>query len=208
MMQSIIKILAVDDHPVYRDGLSLIFSSQTDMALVAQAGDSTEAIAEFRRHQPDVTLMDQRLPGLNGTDTVTAILGEFPRARILMLTNSDGDVEIQRSLRAGALAYVLKSTHKTELLDIIRKVHAGRKHIPANVAIRLAEHMGSEELTLREMEVLRLVHDGRRNKQIADALSISETTVSYHIKNVVDKLQANDRTHAVTVALRRGLLQM
>ena len=203
-----IRILSVEDHPVFREGLATIIGSQQDMLLVAQAATAVEAIAEFRRHRPDVTLMDLQLPGTNGTDALIAIRGEFPQARIMMLTTSDGDGNIQRALRAGASAYIIKSMPKNELLGVIRSVHAGRRHIPPQVAARLAEHLGDDDLTTRELEVLRFIRDGYRNKQIAGQLSISETTINFHIKNLVDKLQANDRTHAVTIALRRGLLQI
>jgi DNA-binding NarL/FixJ family response regulator len=163
---------------------------------------------EFRLHRPDITLMDLRLPGTNGTDTLIAIRGEFPRAHIIMLTSSDSDGEIQRAMRAGASAYILKSMPKDELLNVVRAVHSGRRHIPPEVAARLAEHLGDEDLTSRELEVLRFIRDGCRNKQIADQMTIAESTVNFHIKNLVDKLGANDRTHAVTIALRRGLLQI
>jgi DNA-binding NarL/FixJ family response regulator len=202
-----IRILSVDDHPVFREGLSTIIGSQRDMLLVAQAANAVEAVAQFRQHRPDITLMDLCLPGANGTDTLIAIRGEFPHARIIMLTTSDSDGEIGRALRAGAAGYVLKSMPKNELLAVIRLVHAGRRHVPLEVAARLAEHLGEEDLTARELEVLRLIRDGFRNKQIANQLTIAETTVNFHIRNLAGKLGANDRTHAVTIAMRRGLLQ-
>jgi DNA-binding NarL/FixJ family response regulator len=203
-----IRILSVEDHPVFREGLSTILGTQPDMLMVAQAANAVEAMAEYRRHRPDITLMDLRLPGADGTDVLIAIRGEFPRARIIMLTTSDADADIQRAMRAGASGYMLKSTPKSEMLKVIRCVHAGARHVPAEVAARIAEHLGEEDLTQRELEVLRLIRDGYRNKQIAGELSIAETTVNFHIKNLVDKLGANDRTHAVTIAIRRGLLRV
>jgi DNA-binding NarL/FixJ family response regulator len=201
-----IRILSVEDHPVFRRGLAIVIEAEPDMVLVAQAANGVEAIAEFRRHRPDVTLMDLRLPGTNGTDTLIAIRGEFPNARIIMLSSSDTDGEIQRALRSGASGYVLKSMPQDELIAVIRAVHAGNRRVPVEVAAVLAEHLGDEELTPRELEVLQLIRDGHKNKQVADVLSISENTVNFHIKNIVQKLRANDRTHAVTIAVRRGLL--
>jgi DNA-binding NarL/FixJ family response regulator len=203
-----IRILSVEDHPVFRRGLATIIETEPDMVLVGQVANGVEAIAEFRRHLPDITLMDLRLPGANGTDILIAIRGEFPHARIIMLSSSDTDGEIQRALRSGASGYVLKSMPQDVLLAVIRSVHEGRRHVPAEVAALLAEHFGEEDLTPRELEVLQLIRDGCKNKQVADQLSISENTVNFHIKNIVDKLGANDRTHAVIIAIRRGLLQV
>jgi len=203
-----IRILSVEDHPVFRQGLLMILETEPDMVMVGQAGNGVEAINEFRRCRPDITLMDLRLPGTNGTDILIAIRGEFPDARIIMLSSSDSDGEIKRALRSGAAGYVLKSMPQDQLLNVIRSVHAGKRQVPAEVAALLAEHLGEEDLTPRELQVLQLIRDGRKNKQIADQLSISENTVNFHIKNIVDKLGANDRTHAVTIAVRRGLLPL
>ena len=201
-----IRVLSVDDHPVFSAGLRAILSSEDDVDLVAQASTAAEAIEAFRRYQPDVTLMDLFLPGASGTDALIAIRGEFPQARIVMLTTFDKEAEIQRALRAGASGYVLKSMDRDGLLNVIRSVYAGQRHVQPEVAARLAEHVGDEELTTRELEVLRFARDGYRNKQIADRLAISENTVNFHLKNLIMKLGANDRTHAVTIAQRRGLL--
>lgn len=203
-----IRILSVEDHPVVREGLSTIISSQPDMVLVAQAANASEAMDEFHRCRPDITLMDLRLSGDEGTDAMIALRGRYPDARIIVLTTSDNHSDIQRALRAGASAYVLKSMPKNELLSVIRSVHGGKRCIPSDVAVKLAENFAQDELTARELEVVRLIRDGFRNKQIADKLGIAETTVNFHIKNLMDKLGANDRTHAVTIAVRRGLLSI
>ena len=181
-----IRILCVEDHPVYREGLRTIIGYEPDMLMVGHAANAVQAIAEFRRLRPDVTLMDFRLPGANGVDVLIAIRGEFPQARVIMLTTSDGDADIQRAMRAGASAYILKSMPMEELLGVIRSVHSGRRHIPPEVAAKLAEFMGDEDLTARELEVLRLIREGYRNKQIADQLAISENTVNFHIKNLME----------------------
>ncbi len=203
-----IRILSVDVHPIFREGLRAVLAAEADITLVAQATDATQAITEFRRYRPDITLMDVRLPGRSGTEALVLIRNEFPNARVIMLATSDSDGEIQRAMRAGAAAYILKSMPQDEILGVIRSVHAGRRHVPPEVAARLAEHLGEEDLTSRELQVLQYVRDGYRNKQIADELGIAETTVNFHIKNVLEKLQANDRTHAVAIAIRRGLLQV
>ena len=208
MVSPPIRIMSVEDHPVFREGLGTIIASQSDMILVSQASDAVEALAEFRRHRPDITLMDLRLAGASGRDALIAIRGECPQARVIMLTTADSDGEIQRAMQAGASGYILKSMPKNELLGVIRTVHAGRRYLAPEVAARLSEHFGEDNLTDRELQVLRLIRDGHRNKQIADQLAIAETTVNFHIKNLVDKLQANDRTHAVTIAVRRGLLEI
>jgi DNA-binding NarL/FixJ family response regulator len=203
-----VRILLVDAHPIFREGLSMIIQSQPDFLLVGQAENAEDALSQFRRIRPDVTIMDQRLPGASGTDALIAIRKESPRAIVMMLTTSKQDVVVRRALNAGAAAYVLKNTPKAEMLRVIRWVSEGRRHIPSEVASTIAEHLGQEELSPRESSVLRLIRDGYRNKQIAPCLGISETTVNFHIRNIVDKLQANDRTHAVTIGFRRGLLEL
>jgi DNA-binding NarL/FixJ family response regulator len=203
-----IQILAVDDHPLLREGIAAVINNQADMTLVALATSGTEAIQRYREHRPDVTLMDLRLPDVSGIDAMIAIRAEFPDARVMMLTSFDGDVEIERALRAGARGYVLKSLPPRELADAIRDVHAGRKRIPADVAAHLAEHMGEEGLTQRERDVLSRAAGGLRNRDIGEELAITEETVKVHMRNILGKLNARDRTEAVTIALRRGIIQL
>ena len=206
--QARIRVFSVDDHALLREGIAAIVNSQPDMCLVAQAASGFEAIQLFRMHKPDVTLMDLRLPDMSGIDALIAIKAEFPEARVIMLTTFEGDVDIQRALEAGARGYLLKSMPPGSLADGIRQVHAGKKRIPPEVAAHLAEHYGDDTLTEREIEVLRHVSGGNRNRDIAIALFISEETVKVHIKHIMQKLGASDRTQAVGIAISRGIIQL
>ena len=203
-----IRVFSVDDHPLLREGIAALVNNQPDMVLVGEAATGGEAIQLFRKHQPDVTLMDLRLPDISGIDTLIAIRAEFPEARVIMLTTFEGDVEIHRALQAGARGYMLKNMPPSELLDVIRQVHAGKKRIPAAIASQLAEHMSDENLTLREIEVLKEVANGNRNRTIAEKLFISEETVKVHIKHIMEKLGASDRTQAVAIGVRRGIIHL
>jgi DNA-binding NarL/FixJ family response regulator len=203
-----IRVLCVDDHPLLREGIAAMINNQPDMILVAEAASGSEGILKFRELQPDITLMDLRLPDMSGIDSLIAIRTEFSEARIVMLTTFEGDVEIQRALEAGARGYLLKSMPPRELVDVIRQVHAGKKRVPPEVAAHLAEHMSDEELTGREIDVLRHIAGGNRNRDIAEQLFISEETVKVHIKHIMEKLGASDRTQAVAIGVRRGIIQL
>lgn len=203
-----IKILIVDDHPVVRDGLSAIISRRSDMEVVGEAENGTQAVALFRAHQPDVTLLDLQLPELSGVQVITTLRAEFPQARFIVLTTFDGDEDIYRALRAGAQAYLLKGTPREELLDAIRAVHGGQKRIPPDVAAKLAERMALPELTERELDVLQLIVAGQSNKEIGATLFITEGTVKVHVNSLLGKLGVQDRTQAVTEALKRGIVKL
>ena len=203
-----IRILSVDDHPLFREGISAILNSQPDMSLVGVACKGTEAIEAFRALQPDVTLMDLRLPDLNGLEVLLTIRSEFPEARIIVLTTFERDAEIQRALKVGAQGYLLKSMPAEQMIETIRQVHAGKKSVPAQIVARLAEHFGDEALSAREIEVLHQVAAGKRNREIAETLYIVEETVKVHLRHIMAKLGASDRTEAVTIAIRRGIIQL
>jgi len=203
-----IRILTVDDHPVLREGIAAILASEADMVLVAEAGNGREAIEQFRTHRPDVTLMDLQMPLMGGGEAILAIRKEFPDARIIVLTTYSGDVQADRAFKAGAYGYLLKSMLRKELVETIRTVHGGRKRIPPEIAVEMAEHHADDALTEREIDVLRQVAAGNANKIIADHLEISEETVKAHMRKILSKLGANDRTHAVAIAVKRGIIDL
>jgi len=205
-MPNPIRILTVDDHALVRGGIAALVSTQSDMKIVGDASNGREAIQMFRTHKPDVTLMDIQMPEVDGIEALIAIRAEFPDARVVVLTTYKGDVQAMRARKAGAQAYLLKGLLQKELLDTIRDVHAGRKRIGQEVAAELADHVSDDALSPREVDVLRLIAEGNSNKLVADRLSISEDTVKGHVKNILSKLGANDRTHAVTIGLKRGII--
>ena len=203
-----IRILAVDDHALLRRGIAALINAEPDMTLVAEASNGQEAIAEFKKHRPDITLMDLQMPDMTGIEAIIGIRSDFPEARIIVLTTYSGDVPMLRALRAGARGFLLKSRVNRQLLDVIRAVHAGHKRIPPEIAAELAEHAGEEDLSARELEVLGLVAKGNANKTIAVRLAITEETVKSHVTKILSKLRANDRTHAVTIGLKRGIIDL
>jgi DNA-binding NarL/FixJ family response regulator len=202
-----IRILSVDDHALLREGIAGLVAGQSDMSLVAQASNGREAIHQFRTHRPDITLMDLQMPEMNGLDAMIAIRGEFPEARIIVLTTYTGDVQILRALKAGARAFLLKNSLHKELLEAIRAVHAGKKALSAEASYQLAEHATDDALTPAEVRVLRLIAEGNANKEIAEQLSVSEETVKGQVRNILSKLRANDRTHAAMIGLKRGIIE-
>jgi len=202
-----IRVLTVDDHPLFRNGIAALLATQPDMSLVSEASNGREAIQQFRMHRPDVTLMDLQMPGMNGLDALMAIRGEFPEARIIMLTTYSGDVQVMRALKVGARAYLLKNLLDKELLGTIRAVHAGKRALSAEASYELAEHAADEALTPAEVDVLRLIASGNANKQIAAQLSITEDTVKGRVRSILSKLGAHDRTHAAMIGVRRGIIE-
>ena len=203
-----IRLLCVDDHPLVREGISALVSNQTDMVIAGEACDGIEAVEKFRLLRPDVTLMDMQMPGMSGVDAIGQIRGDFPQARIIVLTTYGGDDLAKRALLAGAQAYLLKSAVRMDLLETIRAVYRGQRRVNSEVATGLASHIGEETLSEREVTVLKLIATGNSNKMIAAELSIAEETVKGHVKNILSKLRANDRTHAVTVGLKRGMIEL
>ena len=206
MTASPIRVLNIDDHPLLREGIGAIIASQPDISLVAAASTGKEGIEAYRVHRPDVTLLDLQLPDLGGIDVMIGIRAEFPDARIIILTTFQRDVEIQRALKAGACGYLLKNMPAAQMIETIRQVHSGKKRVPPEIALHLAEHVGDEPLTSREIDVLRHVTAGKRNRDIAEMLFISEETVKVHFKHIMEKLRATDRTHAMAIAARRGFI--
>jgi DNA-binding NarL/FixJ family response regulator len=204
----VIRVLSVDDHPLLRGGIAALIGNQTDMEVVAEACNGREALEQFRKHRPDITLMDLQMPQMSGIDAISAIRGEFPEARIVILTTHAGDVQVSRALKAGARAYLLKGSLRNELLETIRAVHAGQRRVSSEVAAEIAEHSTDNALTPREIDVLRLVAKGNANKEIAAQLSLTEETVKSHIRNILAKLEANDRTHAVAIGVKRGIIDL
>jgi DNA-binding NarL/FixJ family response regulator len=206
VMSAKIKVLAVDDHPLLREGIAAVLQEQEDIVLTAEASNGEDAVVKFRAHRPDVTLMDLQMPGMNGIDAIIEIRREFPNARFIVLTTYQGDVQALRALKAGAAGYLLKSMLRKELVSTIRIIHAGKRYIPPEIASELADHVTDDALTEREIEILRRVAMGNSNKIIADRLDVSEATVKGHMKSILSKLAANDRTHAVMIAMKRGFI--
>jgi len=204
----VIRVLAVDDHAIVRDGIAKLVGTQSDMELVAEASDGREAIEQFRKHHPDVTLMDLQMPNMCGIDAINVIRSEFPEARIVVLTTYTGDVQVKRALQAGAQGYLLKGLLRKELLETIRAVHSGQKRLSAEIAVEIAQHAMDSALTPREISVLKLIAGGNANKEIAAQLHISEESAKGYVKNILQKLGANDRTHAVTIGLKRGIIEL
>jgi DNA-binding NarL/FixJ family response regulator len=208
MDPQLIRVLAADDHPIFRRGIASLLADYSDMQLVAEASSGLEAVHQFRVHKPDVTLMDLQMPEMNGLDAILSIRGEFPQARIIVLTTYSGDVQVLRALKAGAHAYLLKSAIHKDLVEMIRAVHSGRKALSPEASFELAEHATDDALTPAEIDVLRLIAAGNANKQIADILSVAEETIKGRVKSILSKLNANDRTHAATIGLKRGVIEL